>query len=184
MLQMRKLPDRERSLSKRSQRLSAKGKALSFLSRREHSTFELKAKLLRAGYEPAEVEETLTWVQEKKFQSDQRFSESLHRRRAANYGDRAIQAELTAHHLELGHVNSDEVEVPTEAQRVHDWLTRRQKSKYLKLLELSSASGTDSLEFLKLKSKCFRSLSHRGFEFRNIEQGWKMFVSEISSDRC
>ena len=77
---------------------SAYDKALGLLTRREHSSRELKTKLTARGYEADEVTETLATLERSQYQSDARYAEVLARSRiAAGYGPRFIEAELRTH---------------------------------------------------------------------------------------
>ncbi|HEX4918475.1 MAG TPA: regulatory protein RecX [Limnobacter sp.] len=170
---------------------SAKSKALSFLSRREHSRLELTNKLLQRGYPATEVEEAVAWAIAHKFQSDERFAISLHRRRASTYGDRAIAAELNQHGLaptvfsssvtDQAHPSlSSSDELLPEAERAHDWIVRRHEPN---LRQIFLGQGKpDSTELLALKAKIFRALAARGFEFGNIDRAWRRVISDITRD--
>jgi regulatory protein len=79
---------------------SAYEKALSLLVRREHSKRELKTKLSQRGFDKVESSAAVEVLQDKNFQSDERFAEILVRRRIADgYGPRRIAAELKSHAL-------------------------------------------------------------------------------------
>ncbi len=56
-------------------------KALSLLARAPHSTFSLRVKLLKRGYDSPKIEETLSWLTEKGYLNDERFAESWLRSR-------------------------------------------------------------------------------------------------------
>ena len=56
-------------------------KALSLLARAPHSTFSLRMKLLKRGYDSLKIEETLSWLTEKGYLDDSRFAESWLRSR-------------------------------------------------------------------------------------------------------
>ncbi|WP_275271511.1 regulatory protein RecX [Limnobacter sp. P1] len=164
--------------------VSAKSKAVALLARREHSQTELRAKLLQRGYEPGEVEEAIEWATSHQFQSDERFKLSLFRRRASTFGDRAISAELGQHGLgdlkSLSHDDS-ETQIPSsEEDRAYDWIKRRQLSSLESVLGVDSA--VDQAELLVLKSKVYRGLSARGFEFGNIERAWRRILAEFKSN--
>lgn len=74
-----------------------KGRALRLLSTREHSRLELGRKLARHAEEGDDVEALLNWLEQNKWLSTERFSESLVHRRAARYGNSRIVAELQSH---------------------------------------------------------------------------------------
>jgi regulatory protein len=80
--------------------LSLKARALQWLSQREHSRQELRAKLLRlAAVEQAEVEALLDQLTAQGHLSNTRFVESRVHARQARYGNRRIEMELRQHGL-------------------------------------------------------------------------------------
>jgi regulatory protein len=80
-------------------KLSLKGRALRYLSMREHSRHELARKLLNYVQEGDDLEALLNFLEDSKFLSDQRFSEALVNKRQARFGNRKIMAELQSHNL-------------------------------------------------------------------------------------
>ncbi|MCQ8894850.1 recombination regulator RecX [Limnobacter humi] len=173
---------------------SAKSKAVAFLSRREHSRKELRDKLLRRGYSIEEVDDAIEWAAARQFQSDQRFGQSLIRRRASSLGNRAIEAELAQHGLSFQVTTCTAAEnesqntpgldpEPLEAEdsRALEWLRKRYSADLLSVL-----STPDSPELrenlMRLKAKALRGLGTRGFEFGNIHKAWKRLLSEIQAD--
>ena len=80
--------------------LSLKGRALRYLSMREHSRIELQRKLSPHAADAEELDMVLNWLAAADFMSDQRFSDSLVNRRSARYGNYRILAELQTHALE------------------------------------------------------------------------------------
>lgn len=77
--------------------LSLKGRALRFLSMREHSRLELARKLSRYAEEGDDVGALLDFLEKNNWLSQERFSESLIHRRAARFGNSRIVAELQSH---------------------------------------------------------------------------------------
>lgn len=77
--------------------LSLKGRALRFLSMREHSRLELKRKLSKYAEEGDDVDALLDFLEKNNWLSQERFSESLIHRREARYGNSRIVAELQSH---------------------------------------------------------------------------------------
>ena len=77
--------------------LSLKGRALRFLSMREHSRLELGRKLSRYAEEGDDVDALLDFLEKDNWLSQERFSESLIHRRGARYGNSRIVAELQSH---------------------------------------------------------------------------------------
>lgn len=164
--------------------VSAKSKAVSLLARREHSQIELKNKLLQRGYDPAEVVEAVEWAQSHQFQSDERFKLSLFRRRASTFGDRAIASELSQHGLDGLQKQPLDAEqdqtVFSEEERAYEWIMRRQTGALSLLLQVPDEA--DASRLLALKSKIYKALSSRGFEFSNIDRAWRRVLAEFKSN--
>ncbi|MEO7031183.1 MAG: recombination regulator RecX [Herbaspirillum sp.] len=78
-------------------KLSLKGRALRYLSMREHSRIELTRKLARYVQDGDDVEKLLDTLEAANFLSQTRFSESLVHRRAARFGNNRILSELKTH---------------------------------------------------------------------------------------
>lgn len=77
--------------------LSLKGRALRYLSMREHSRLELGRKLARYAEEGDDVNALLDFLEKNNWLSQERFCESLLNRRAARFGNTHIVAELESH---------------------------------------------------------------------------------------
>lgn len=77
--------------------LSLKGRALRYLSAREHSRSELARKLARHTESPDEVERVLDELTAKGWLSTERFVESVVHRRAERFGTARIRQELQQH---------------------------------------------------------------------------------------
>ncbi len=80
-------------------KVSLKGRALRYLSAREHSRLELSRKLMRYAEEGDDIEAVLNWLEASNFLSQERFSESLINRRASRFGNSRILAELQTHNI-------------------------------------------------------------------------------------
>ena len=78
-------------------RLSLKGRALRYLSMREHSRLELGRKLARYAEEGDDVDALLDFLEKNNWLSQERFAESLINRRAARFGNSRVMAELKSH---------------------------------------------------------------------------------------
>lgn len=74
--------------------LSLKGRALRYLSQREHSRPELERKLARYTEQPDELAEALDALQAKGFISEARVVESVLHQRAAQFGSLRLRQEL------------------------------------------------------------------------------------------
>jgi regulatory protein len=79
------------------QSLSLKGRALKYLSMREHSRLELGRKLSRYAEEGDDVEALLDFLEKNNWLSQERFAESLVHRRAGLYGNSRVISELQQH---------------------------------------------------------------------------------------
>lgn len=79
---------------------SLKARALRLLSQREHSRVELLRKLAPHADSAQSVDALLDELGRAGLLSEQRFAESLVRRRAARYGIRRIEQELGTHRLQ------------------------------------------------------------------------------------
>ena len=77
--------------------LSLKGRALRYLSMREHSRLELGRKLARHAEEGDDIDALLDFLERNNWLSQERFSESLIHRRSARFGNSRIMAELQSH---------------------------------------------------------------------------------------
>ncbi len=79
--------------------ISLEARALGFLARREYSRAELRARLAAHAPDADALDAVLDQLAAKKLLSDQRFIESLVRRRAERFGAARIQHELRTHQL-------------------------------------------------------------------------------------
>ena len=77
--------------------LSLKGRALRYLSMREHSRLELKRKLARHAEEGDDIDALLDFLEKNNWLSQERFAESLIHRKASRYGNSRVMAELQSH---------------------------------------------------------------------------------------
>jgi regulatory protein len=77
--------------------LSLKGRALRYLSQREHSRFELRRKLSKYAEEGDDVDALLDFLEKNNWLSQERFAESLVNRKAARFGASRVVAELQSH---------------------------------------------------------------------------------------
>jgi regulatory protein len=145
--------------------LSLKGRALQWLSQREHSRIELRRKLMRAARlrdeaaaaesEPggpaeraAEVESLLDWLTEHRYLSEARFVESRVHARAARFGQRRIAQELSQHGATLD----------------TDTLARLRASEFERAQALwTRRFGAEPAADAAMRAKQMRFLAGRGF---------------------
>lgn len=80
--------------------LSLKGRALRYLSQREHSRAELQRKLARHAEEPADVTRVLDELEQRGFIDHQRVADSVVHRKAGRLGALRIRQELRAKGIE------------------------------------------------------------------------------------
>ena len=102
------------------QQLSLKGRALKYLSMREHSRLELGRKRSRYAEEGDDVEALLDFLEKNNWLSQERFAESLVHRRAGRYGNSRVLAELQQHGVkgeELDELKSNLKETETARAR-------------------------------------------------------------------
>ena len=76
------------------------GRALRYLSRRDHSRQELRKKLLPYAESDIELDELMTKLEAQSWLSDERFAESLVRRKSERYGSLKIVEELKQQGIE------------------------------------------------------------------------------------
>ena len=74
--------------------ISLKGRALRFLSRRDYSRQELRKKLLSYAESELQLDELLDELQKNQWLSDERYAESLVRRRTERFGSKKILEEM------------------------------------------------------------------------------------------
>ena len=79
---------------------SLMGRALRYLSRREHSRQELRKKLLPYAESDIQLDELMTKLEAQSWLSDERFAESLVRRKSERYGSLKIIDELKQQGIE------------------------------------------------------------------------------------
>lgn len=85
--------------------ISLKMRAVSYLSRREHSQVELRQKLQPYALDSSEIEDLLVFLQQGNWQSDERFAVSLANRRMLRYGWLKLQYELQQHSIDEKIIN-------------------------------------------------------------------------------
>lgn len=128
---------------------SLKARAISLLSRREHSRSELRRKLAPHCEDPAELDALFDQLQRGGWLSEQRFAESLVHRRASRHGSRRILNELRQHDL-------PDTTISDLAQRLEATEFERARQVWLKKF---SEPPTDAKEY----ARQFRYMAARGF---------------------
>ncbi len=134
--------------------LSLKGRALRYLSQREHSRLELARKLARYAEEGDDIDALLDSLTAANWLSDARFCETLVHRRAARFGNSRILAELQSHgvHGEILQAAKEELAGDETARACDAW-----RRKF-------GAVAADPAE----RNKQMRFLMQRGFSQRAV----------------
>lgn len=143
-----------------SVKVSLKARALRFLSMREHSRLELARKLQRHAQEGDDVDALLDWLENAKFLSQARFSESLIHRRAARFGNNRIVSELQSHGIQ-GEALSDlkgRLQVDELARAREVWLRK------------FGAPPADAAA----RGKQMRFMQQRGFSHKAIQAAMRL----------
>jgi len=139
--------------------LSLKGRALRYLSMREHSRLELGRKLVRYAEEGDDVEALLDLLEKNNWLSQERFSEALIHRRSARYGNSRIVAELQSHG-----VNGEAL------QELKSGLADSETERCLEVW--SRKFGTVAAD-PQARNKQMRFLLQRGFSQRAVQKALK-----------
>jgi regulatory protein len=98
--------------------LSLRGRALAALARREHSRVELERKLAPHAESPEQLAQVLQQLQTEGWLSNERFVQSLVRRRGSKLGLARIRQELSQHRLSPDEIQAEVEHLKqTEAER-------------------------------------------------------------------
>jgi regulatory protein len=128
---------------------SLKARAIGFLSRREHSRFELQRKLAPYAEDPGEIDTLLADLERENWLSNERFAQSLVNRRAPLRGSSRIVQELRQHGLEDEQISALSQELKsTEFERARQVWEKK-----------FAEPPNDSKEY----ARQFRFLASRGF---------------------
>ena len=141
-------------------------RALRWLSRRDYSAVELRARLEAEDYSSEEIEQALDWLQSSQWQSDDRFAASLARRRSGAYGTRLIRAELQQHQVSSEAITEalDCLE-QSDVERASAWLEKRMRGHPLTP---------------ENQAKWFRALLARGFRSDDIKAAFSSLAKKIN----
>ncbi len=131
--------------------MSAKSVAVRLLSRREHSAFEIRDKLLKRDFDEEEVTQTISELQEGGWLSDERFAEAYIRmRQLKGFGPIRISIELNERGVKESIVD-DYLQAEDEG-----WQQTLERQYLKKYKNKSIADYND-------KAKRIRFLQYRGF---------------------
>ena len=136
--------------------LSAKSVAVRLLSRREHSTYEIRNKLLQRDFDEVEVEQALVELQQGDWLSDERYAEAYIRmRQQKGFGPIRIANELNERGVKEGIV---ETYLHAGEENWRQTLLRMYEKKYKNV----------AIENYNDKAKRIRFMQYRGFSLDMI----------------
>lgn len=128
------------------------------MGRREYSRKELEQKMKLKGYEPLMIEQTLDWMTEHNYQSDERFAASVVRQQGRRLGNSRLSQNLQQKGVDKELILESLEQADDEGERANGVIDKF--SKY-------------DLTDLKIKQKAFRFLMSRGFSYDLTQKAWK-----------
>ena len=138
--------------------MSAKSVAVRLLSRREHSAYEIRDKLLKRDFDNEEIDRVIVELQQGGWLSDERFAEAYIRmRQLKGFGPMRIAMELNERGVKEGIID-DYLHVDDEVWR--QTLEQQYRKKY----------KDKPIEDYNDKAKRIRFLQYRGFALDVIYQ--------------
>ena len=143
--------------TEQEQRQALKDSAFRLLTRREHSQFELRQKLLQKGWDKNAINELLEWLKAEGWQSDERFAGSFIREKLMQGQGRL---KIVAQATQQRGVNRELVEALLTQQQV-DWRARCREVHQRKFGDTAPADR-------KQWAKRVRYLQQRGFNSDEI----------------
>lgn len=133
-------------------------RAVQLLSRREQSEYELVQKLCQRGFAKTAVQRVVAKLQERRWQSDQRFAEMFYRSRVEQgYGSIKIKAEMQQRGIAAATID----EIFTSAET--DWVALA-TDRYLRKFGAAKLSQLEPKE----RAKRQRFLAQRGFSANHV----------------
>lgn len=146
-----------------------KNKAVDYLSRRDHSEAELKAKLLKKGFDESLVDQAIMAMLDANYLNEERYARMIIRAGfERGHGPQKIQFKMKQQGLspELIHATFEEFE--------GDWFDKAQALKERKFGVLASVdSFKDKSAYFKERSRQMRFLAGRGFGMAHIEHAFE-----------
>lgn len=126
-----------------------KARAIGYLSRREHSRYELSRKLAPFAEAPQEIESLLNQLERENWLSNERFAQSLLNRRASRQGASRILNELRQHGV-------DDAAIASMGQQLQDTELERARAVWEKKFGQLPVNAKDY-------ARQYRFLASRGF---------------------
>ena len=145
--------------------MSAKSVAVRLLSRREHSTYEIRDKLLQRDFDEVEIEQALLELQQGDWLSDERYAEAYIRmRQQKGFGPIRIANELNERGVKEGIV---ETYLYAGEESWRQTLLKMYEKKY------KNAAVEDYNE----KAKRIRFMQYRGFTLDMIYKEISFYIT-------
>jgi regulatory protein len=138
---------------------SAKSYAVWLLSRQDYSAASLRRKLAGRGYDDAEVDDTMTFVVDNKYQNDERFAEQRSRGSENRAGNLRIEMTLRQKGIEADLAKAQVKQLAPEEERVLHAVS--------KFRDKVRTNGMTQ----EMKIKIYRFLAYRGFSSKAIRAG-------------
>ncbi len=147
--------------------MSAKSVAVRLLSRREHSTYEIRDKLLQRDFDEVEIEQALVELQQGDWLSDERYAEAYIRmRQQKGFGPIRIAIELN--------------ERGVKESIIDTYLYVGEESWRLTLLKMYEKKYKNAaVEDYNEKAKRIRFMQYRGF---TLDMIYKEITFDITSN--
>lgn len=135
----------------------AKNYAVWLLSRRDYSAAQLSDKMVARGYPQEEVAEALAFVQDHRFQDDERFAQAKVQTSGRRLGNRRLRAELSDAGIAAETAEAQMADLESEETRACELVVK------------FAGLALDE----KLKAKVWRFLAYRGFGVSAIQAAWR-----------
>ena len=150
-------------------KLSLKGRALKYLSAREHSRAELERKLAAHEEEAGQIQAVLDELEAKGLLSQARFVESVIHRKAERFGTARIRQELQGHGL--------------DGEMVADALGRLRASEFERAAAVWQRKfGPEAASDVAERAKQMRFLAARGFSAEVVRRVVRAETHEAGED--
>lgn len=152
--------DKKERLLSDSEFLKAKDSAFRFLSKRQHSGYELKTKLLKKGYTKDTIEKTLENLRDSNYLNDDHFAKAfIEERLKKKVGVNKLKAELFKRGIARNIIERNLSGIDSEISYDNALSLAKRKS------ELLLKKG---IEPARIKQKVFSFLNSRGYDSETI----------------
>lgn len=145
------------------------------LSRRDHSVFELKQKLITKQYDPKNVEIVIDKLLKLDLLNDLKFAKKYIESCRVNkkIGDIKIRNDLLKKRVSseiIDNLMNDEKDVELEKRNLYDLI-----SKKMRLLE------NKNLDENKVRERVYRFLINKGFNYSQVKSAFDLYLNENES---